>query len=367
MPMRDPNERFVHHTIVVMLALGMVASACATAMHWLNPVRQPMDLIVPPTMCVVFSGLLATLLRRPRWVLAIGRVTLLVSGLALAAPAWLYTTQAFLVPGLRVVDTLPPISSLLLILVLMEMQFFRGRQAVAIALLTWAAVALPVMAYLFMHPSEMETPRGRDLLMGYGPAIILVAILIPMQRGLTGKIERLAMERARMEIIANHDPLTHIANRRPGEQVLQGILDSTATGGVVMFDMDRFKAINDTHGHAVGDHVLQVVAQRCEGLLRKDECVSRWGGEEFLVVVPNIDAAGLELLAERLRSTIAELAIEPVRQITASFGIATVESGDSVDSVVMRADQALYRAKRHGGNCVMGLAAVMVATETDSV
>jgi diguanylate cyclase (GGDEF)-like protein len=127
--------------------------------------------------------------------------------------------------------------------------------------------------------------------------------------------------------------------------------------------MDRFKAINDTYGHAVGDHVLQEVAQRCEGLLRKDECVSRWGGEEFLVVVPNIDAAGLELLAERLRSTIAELAIEPVRQITASFGIATVESGDSVDSVVMRADQALYRAKRHGGNCVMAPASTVAAIE----
>ncbi|WP_458071907.1 diguanylate cyclase domain-containing protein [Rhodanobacter sp. BL-MT-08] len=337
-----------------MLGLAMVAAACATAIHWLSHVRQPLDLIIPPTMFVVFGALLITLIRQPRWVLAIGRCALLVSGVALVAPTWVYVAQAFLTPGLQLITILPPISSLLLILVLMVMLFFPTPQSFRIALLAWALVALPVIVYLLLHPLEMATPRGRDLLMAYGPALVLVAVLIPVQRGLAGKIERLTSERARLEIIANHDPLTHIANRRPGEQILQGLLVEGIPAGVIMFDMDRFKAINDTYGHAVGDQVLQTVAQHCDGLLRRGECVSRWGGEEFLVVVPHVDAAGLRQLAERLRSAIAALVVAPATQVTASFGIAMIEAGDNLTSVLQRADRALYEAKRQGGNGVIG-------------
>jgi diguanylate cyclase (GGDEF)-like protein len=354
MPMQDPSERFVHHAMVVMLGLAIVAAACATTIHWLSPVQQPLDLIVPPTMLVLFAVLLIALLRQPRWALAIGRYALLASGAALVAPTWLYVTQAVLTPGLQLITTLPPISSLLLILVLMVMLFFPTPQAFRVALLVWILVAWPVLVYLLLHPLEMETPRGRDLLMAYGPALVLVTVLIPVQRGLAGKIERLTLERARLEIIANHDPLTHIANRRPGEQILQNILADRIPAGIIMFDMDRFKAINDTYGHPVGDRVLQKVAQHCEGLLRSGECVSRWGGEEFLVVVPHVDAVGLQQLAERLRATIAELSVEPAQQVTASFGVAMIEAGDSLTSVLQRADRALYEAKRQGGNGVVG-------------
>lgn len=122
--------------------------------------------------------------------------------------------------------------------------------------------------------------------------------------------------------------------------------------GVIMFDMDRFKTINDTHGHPVGDRVLQQVAQCCQQLLRKNECLARWGGEEFLVAVPEVDASSLQALAERLRKSIAELAIEPVAQISASVGITLVQHGDSVANLLQRVDQALYRAKQLGGNLV---------------
>jgi diguanylate cyclase (GGDEF) domain len=155
-----------------------------------------------------------------------------------------------------------------------------------------------------------------------------------------------------MEVMIHRDPLTGIHNRHHSDQVLQNILSERRAAGVIMFDMDRFKAINDTHGHPAGDHVLQAVAQRCIELLRKDECVSRWGGEEFLVVVPDIDAAGLQQLAERLRHAIAELVVEPVPQVTASFGVALIEAADSIPNLLQQVDQALYRAKQQGGNCV---------------
>jgi diguanylate cyclase (GGDEF)-like protein len=121
---------------------------------------------------------------------------------------------------------------------------------------------------------------------------------------------------------------------------------------VIMFDLDRFKVINDNHGHPVGDRVLQQVAQCCQHLLRKNECLARWGGDEFLVAVPEVDHASLQTLAERLRKSINDLLIQPGPQISASIGITLVQDGDSLPGLLQRVDQALYRAKKQGGNVV---------------
>lgn len=228
-----------------------------------------------------------------------------------------------------------------------------GPASFFVAVLAWLLVALPVLVYLFSHPHELDTPRGADLLMAYGPVIVLVVVLLPVRQGLATRMQQLASERARMEIMVNRDPLTSIYNRRLGEQVMQDMLTGKVPAGVIMFDMDRFKAINDTYGHPAGDRVLQGVAHRCKDLLRKDECLTRWGGEEFLVVVPDVDAAGLRQLAERLRSAIAELPIERLPRVTASVGIALIQGDDNLVILLKRVDQALYRAKQQGGNCVM--------------
>ncbi len=312
-----------------------------------------MDLIVPPSMCAIFAGLLIALIRRPRWVIGIARTALLTSGLALAAPAWFFTWQATVTPGLQLISTLPPVSSLLLALMVMVMIFFPTWQAFRMILLGWVLIALPVLVYLLVHPLELWTPRGTDLLMAYGPAIALVVVLLPVQRGLAGKIKHLALERDRMQIMMNRDPLTRLQNRRFGEQVLRDILTERTPAGVIMFDMDRFKRINDTHGHPAGDRVLQMVAKRCKGLLREDECMSRWGGEEFLVAVPNVDAPGVKLVAERLRLAIAHVPVEPLLQATASFGVTIIRDGDSLATLLKRVDLVLYQAKQRGGNCVV--------------
>ena len=120
-----------------------------------------------------------------------------------------------------------------------------------------------------------------------------------------------------------------------------------------MFDLDRFKSINDTHGHPVGDRVLQAVADLCRRLVRDNGCVARWGGEEFLVVVPNVEAHSLQRVAERLRGAIADLSVAPARQVTASFGVTMLDDSDSLTTVLQRADRALYQAKWKGGNCVV--------------
>lgn len=353
MDMQDPDDSYVRIALMVMLSVGVFAGVCATLIHWLGPVHRPMDLVVPPVASALFGGLLVALVRRPRWLPAIVRIALLVATLALVAPAWFYTLQAITTPGVRLITTLPPVPSLFVVLLVMVMVFIPGRQAFFMASLGWILIALPVLAYLFAHRGEMWTPRGMDLLMAYGPVSVMVVVLLPVQRGLTSKVRQLAMERARMEVMLHRDSLTGVHNRRLGERVLQDLLGAGAPAGAIMFDLDRFKSINDVHGHPVGDRVLQAVADLCRRLVRDNGCVARWGGEEFLVVVPNVEAHSLQRVAERLRGAIADLSVAPARQVTASFGVTMLDDSDSLTTVLQRADRALYQAKWKGGNCVV--------------
>jgi diguanylate cyclase (GGDEF)-like protein len=353
MQAQDPDDRYVRIAVMTMLALSLFASACATAIHWLAPVHRMMDMVVPPAICILYGGLIVALVRRPHRVFGIVRIALLAAGFALVAPAWLYTVEASLAPGLQLITILPPVSSLFVVFLMMLMIFVPGRSAFFMAALSWALIALPVLAYLLLHPHEMWAPRGRDLLMAYGPASIIVVVLLPVQRGLVGKIRRLASERNRMEVMLHRDPLTGIQSRLFGDGLLRETLRAQTPAGVIMLDLDGFKAINDTHGHPTGDKVLRAVADGCQGLLRAGKGISRWGGEEFLVIVPNVDASALQRVAERLRSAIADLSVAPVEQVTASFGTTMIRAGDSPEAVLQRVDQALYRAKKQGGNRVV--------------
>jgi len=351
--MREADDSYVRVAVLIMLSLALFAGICATLIHWFGPVHRPMDLIVPPVGSAIFGGLIIALWRRPWWLRGIVWVALAVAVLALIAPAWFYTLQAASTPGVQLIVVLPPVSSLFVVLLVMVMIFIPGRPAFLLALLCWLLIALPVLAYLLLHPREMWTPRGIDLLMAYGPVSILVVVLLPVQRGLTDAIRRLASEHAHMEVMLHRDPLTGIHNRRLGERLLRDLFNGAHAVGVIMLDVDRFKAINDTHGHPVGDRVLQALAERCKALLRSDECISRWGGDEFLVIVPDIDAAGLHLVAERLQMAIARLSVAPVHQVTASFGATMIDEADNFDTVLQRVDHALYAAKRQGGNRVV--------------
>lgn len=157
-----------------------------------------------------------------------------------------------------------------------------------------------------------------------------------------------------------HDGLTGCANRAHAMAVFDGELSRSRRSklplSLLMFDLDRFKEINDQFGHLCGDEVLSVVGKRMGGVLRASDLKCRYGGEEFLVLLPETDLAGAERVAELLRS---ELEGRPVPwndhevRVTASFGVTLVTPGElDVTAIIARADAALYRAKEHGRNCV---------------
>ncbi|HEX4345948.1 MAG TPA: GGDEF domain-containing protein [Vicinamibacterales bacterium] len=165
------------------------------------------------------------------------------------------------------------------------------------------------------------------------------------------------------------DGLTGCFNRTHAIDVLDTELRrarrSHAPVSVIMFDLDHFKDINDHHGHLCGDAVLAAVGNRMRDVLRGSDLKCRYGGEEFLVVLPETPLEGAKRVADTLRRELAEMKIDWKKEtirITASFGVSVAQPGEiDAQSIIGRADAALYQAKDQGRNCVRVLAASAVA------
>lgn len=159
---------------------------------------------------------------------------------------------------------------------------------------------------------------------------------------------------------ASTDPLTGLANRRYGLEMLYlAATEHTADSpsAVILCDVDRFKNINDVHGHDVGDEVVLAIASALRHSTREIDTVVRWGGDEFLIVVPQIGVSALREMAERLRVRVADITLvdEKCRAVspTLSIGVAEMAEGEALERWIKRADEALYLAKSGGRNrCV---------------
>ena len=164
----------------------------------------------------------------------------------------------------------------------------------------------------------------------------------------------------RMESMALTDPLTGLLNRRSMEQRLReaahGFQRSDRPFSLVMADVDHFKRVNDLHGHATGDRVLRAVAAQLTEQVRGHDAVARWGGEEFLLLLPETDAATACEVAERLRAEAEARLAEAAglaAGVTLTFGVAVFERGMRVAECLKRADEALYAGKEAGRNRVV--------------
>ncbi len=174
--------------------------------------------------------------------------------------------------------------------------------------------------------------------------------------------EELIASRDALRVQASRDFLTGAWNRRAIMEILQAELSRTrrenGSLGLVMVDIDHFKKINDRFGHRAGDEVLREVTRRLAVSLRPYDLVGRWGGEEFLIVVPNSNRDGSGKLAERLRQRLAEAPISVEGNeiaATASFGVAVFEDSNRprLEDLVHQADETLYEAKKQGRNRVV--------------
>lgn len=162
---------------------------------------------------------------------------------------------------------------------------------------------------------------------------------------------------AELERRSQTDTLTQLANRTKINALLHQECDRSKRYGhpfsIILFDIDHFKAVNDELGHLMGDKVLVALARVAQASVRAADTVGRWGGEEFLVLCPETSAGEALLVATRLCGAIKGHAYESGRLHTVSAGVASFVSGDSVDALLQRADEALYQAKREGRDRVV--------------
>ena len=156
--------------------------------------------------------------------------------------------------------------------------------------------------------------------------------------------------------LALTDPVTALANRRGGEEALaREVARARRTGAplsLVLFDIDRFKNINDHAGHAVGDRVLRGISEILSASQRGSDLAMRWGGEEFLVLLPDVGLAGARIFAERVRENVQNLTVADAGRITVSAGVSELVGDEDPAVALARADANLYRAKAGGRNRV---------------
>lgn len=189
---------------------------------------------------------------------------------------------------------------------------------------------------------------------------VLALRIRAMRQQLKWQKRELAQAVHEIQGLATRDELTDLPNRRYMQEAMRLARLNAQRGGrpllLAQLDLDFFKNINDTHGHAVGDEVLKAFAQTAQGCIRASDVLARWGGEEFLLMlVGTTPEQGLRLL-ERLREAVAAMALPLADgaslQVTVSIGAAMLRADETCDELLKRSDDALYRAKREGRNAV---------------
>lgn len=200
-------------------------------------------------------------------------------------------------------------------------------------------------------PSHMENDSALNLDDSLSTVQCLASFITVTSKELSDAYQKLAF-------VAGHDSLTDLLNRGRIEWVLRHLIEDTNkthhTFSAIMIDIDSFKHINDTYGHSVGEDVLIRLADIMKNGVRPTDYAGRWGGDEFVILLPDTDIDQFEKVADRMRRNFAEADILPDgKAVTASFGVTTSYEGETLESFYRRMDSALYTAKGAGKNQVI--------------
>lgn len=238
----------------------------------------------------------------------------------------------------------------------------RPPSALRLQVLGWLALA-SLLGWTTDDPARLTTLRMNAA--SASALALVVSVLLwrryvqaeLLQRALTDTNRQLELQRAELETLATRDPLTGVFNRREFVHQAQQALAQAQRHGhelaVLMVDLDHFKSVNDRFGHPAGDEVLRQVTRLMSQSVRQTDCLARLGGEEFALLLPCTPASNALHLADKLRQKLADTPIEPLGEpITASLGLSCLTAGQhlTLDTLLQRADQALYRAKDLGRN-----------------
>lgn len=188
-----------------------------------------------------------------------------------------------------------------------------------------------------------------------GKALVLSGIVFDITA--TKKLEeKLKVSNLKLEKLSTTDELTGAYNRRfimeKFNDEIEKYKRNQRTFSAIMLDIDHFKVVNDKYGHALGDKVLQEISKLIIERIRSIDFFCRWGGEEFVILLPDTSKFNAVSLAEDLRKSLSKLSIDIVGNVTASFGVAAYTSADNLEIFLSKIDDLMYKAKEQGRNCV---------------
>ncbi len=248
-----------------------------------------------------------------------------------------------------------------------EMVELTKRRFIAVAVGYAACYSGMLLLLREYHPERIDPSADKLMAVALVGVVVIVSGVRALMRE-TLLVTRRSSDELRLALstmahVAEHDALTEVVNRRFLTTLLDMLTQRAGRRGdvysVALFDVDHFKSVNDRHGHVVGDRVLQRVAQTIAADVRASDAFGRWGGEEFLLVMPDTPLGPARAKAERLRCLIERVdwsGIAPdLRGVTISAGVAAWRDSNRTEDVVSRVDAALYAAKRLGRNRVEGV------------
>jgi len=342
--------------LIAILFIGALAAALAFWLEVLIDEVNVVDLVFLPAMTVLFGIMGAALIRNPDR-------RRLVEKAAFA----ILTMYALVMLVYQIRVTLPSqhtFSEVMLwypLLYLAAFLMHRRATAVRTAAMIWLAsllIGLLFTPYRLLIESN-DASAFNSLIQFYVSGVVYVLLLYAFSRIEEGYAET--------RVLAYIDYLTQLPNRRYGESMLVQLLrqarEYKTTFSTIMIDLDGFKRVNDRFGHDVGDRVLKRCALLIQRYLPRGSRVIRWGGEEFLVILPEKDEEQAHGVAEEIRRGLEKTHHEGVGQVLASLGVAALRCGDTLDELILRADRAMYRAKNLGGNRAVAASALTSAVE----
>jgi diguanylate cyclase len=315
----------------------------------------PVDQYAYPIMLIVFTGSLIALQVRPKtWQSLVN-----LNFFTLAMYLVVYTQALIYAPSSNYncydMGAFPQWFPLIYVTAFL---FLRRKMAIHFSIVIYASIAIPFLISLFVTRADFSDKMQFPIILSMLEAHpIYIALLLGVST-LQEAFLRATVYAEAMSIAATIDHLTQLPNRRSLTEKLQRQLNQFQSGqtkhsfAVILLDVDRFKQINDTFGHAMGDQVLIAIAAILQERLRHEDMIGRWGGEEFLMVTQDTNTRDAIRTAERLRAMICERVACEDTIVSASFGISLATPSDTLETLVQRADQALYAAKEKGRNRV---------------
>jgi len=231
---------------------------------------------------------------------------------------------------------------------------FQGKAALRFSAIMWAFLLLVSLPMMFQFGNSQYLVLTLQMHLMSVAFIAALFFFASFQQRL--RVAELSVDE--MAKLANTDELTQVANRRLIDEVMKHELlrymRYDHAFSIIIFDIDHFKKVNDNFGHDIGDRILIALAQKAKEVLREVDTLGRWGGEEFIMVLPETEFEEALSKAEQLRVLIDKALLVDDHQISLSCGVTQSQKGDSVERVFKRADDALYNAKRNGRNRVEG-------------